>query len=325
MAKPPLLPDLYFHRTSWNLGDGSLTWSWQSNDAIYLSIPQIFWREAERFGWTPTWPANGYGFQYTSLEGFLGILRSGELWLSDYAYLNDIAELTHGASKVQEIFKEVGAKRPKSRAMLQAQSGPNFSKHRICVASFSMESDSLSQWRAYGPIAVGFDLTGGGFGYNNTALCRPVIYDPLAQESMLQLWANLNATAWEHETETEKRRLRPMYYDDTDRLLDLIAFFKNSGFADEREIRMVHTENSCISESFGRDPSPEKFRASGELIVPYLTTKDLTDSHPDQLPIVKVVVGPGPKAEYLVNGVKRALIAHGYDVPVSASGITYRK
>lgn len=90
-------------------------------------------------------------------------------------------------------------------------------------------------------------------------------------------------------------------------------------------MRMVHTENSRLFERFGVAASPERFRVSSGLIVPYVTTRDLTENHPERLPIVKVVVGPGPKAENLVNGVKRALAAYGYDVPVSASGITYRQ
>lgn len=252
------------------------------------------------------------------------MLKSGELWLSDYSYLNDIAELTHGAAKAREMFEDVGSKRHNSRSMLRAQGKPDFSKHRVCVASFSMDSDSLSQWRAYGPIAVGFELGGLGFGYNNTVRSGPVIYDPLAQDAMLRLWANLNAAAWERETRDEKRRLRTMYYDDSDRLLDLIAFFKNSGFADEREMRMVHTENPRF-ERFGLKHAPEKFRVSNSLIVPYVTTRDLTDEHPERLPIVRVVVGPGPKAESLANGVKRALAVYNYDVLVSVSGITYRQ
>lgn len=325
VSHPPGLDQRVYRRTCWDMGSGGRTWTWEGHESLFLSVPRVFWREAERAGWVPTFPANLRGYQYTSLEGFLGILRSGELWLSDYSYLNDTAELDHGVAMARMAFLEVAGERSQSRAMLKAQSNPDISKHRICVTSFSMDPDSLSQWRAYGPVAVGFDLWGLGFGYSNTVRTGPVVYNPAHQSAMLRLLAHLNATAWERERPSEKRRLRSLYFDNVDRLLDVVAFFKNAGFADERELRMVHTENSDVFEKFGMAPFPERFRVSSGLIVPYVTTKDLAKDAPDALPISEVVIGPGPNAERLLHGVQRALSAHGYNVPVRLSGITYRR
>lgn len=324
VSQPPALPDRAYQRTRWNMGGGHETFTWEDHETVFMAIPKLFWREAERAGWFPSVPADRCGFQYTSPEGFLGMLRSGELWLSDYAYLNDIAELDHGVALAAEAFADVARERPESRAMLKAQSRPDVSKHRICVASFSMSADSLSQWRAYGPIAVGFELGGLGFGYNNTVRPGPVIYDPKHQAQMLRLLGHLNASAWERERPGEKRRLRTLYFDNVDRLLDVVSFFKNAGFADEREVRMVHTENAEVFAKFGVTPSPERFRVSGGLIVPYVTTKDLAKDPPERLPITEIVIGPGPNAERQLNGVRRALRSFGYDAPVRISGITYR-
>lgn len=324
VSQCPGLDQTVYRRTSWDMGNGDRTWTWQEDESLFLSIPRVFWRESQRAGWIPAFPANRCGYQYTSLEGFLGILRSGELWLSDYLCLNDTAELNHGVAMAQKAFLEVAGERSESREMLLAQSHPDVSKHRICIASFSTASDSLSQWRAYGPVAVGFELGGLGFGYSNTVREGPVVYDPAHQFAMLRLLAHLNATAWERERPSEKRRLRPLYFDNVDRLLDVVAFFKNAGFADERELRMVHTENSDLFEKFHRLPVRERFRVSGDLIVPYVTTKDLATQSPDVLPITEVVIGPSPNARRLLHGVQRALLAHGYNVPVRISGITYQ-
>jgi hypothetical protein len=322
-VNPPQVGDEVYQRTEWQLASGRTTWSWTDVDGLYLDIPRVFWREAYRTGLMPDVSPDRSAYHYTSLAGFLGMLRSGEIWLSDYAYLNDAAELTHGIACAREIFAEVAGLRPKSRKVLLPHAKPDYSQHRVCIASFSTEADSLSQWRAYGPIALGFELGGLAFGYSNSVRLQPVVYRPSAQDELLRMFAHLLATAWERERPSEKQRLRQLY-SETDRLLDVIAFFKNEGFSDEHELRMVHTEIPRIWDAFDLDRAPERFRAASGLFVPYLTTKDIHREHPDRLPLREVVIGPSPKAEALRTGVERALRAHGYDIQVRVSGVTYR-
>lgn len=324
-ASPPALDAQVYRRLRWETGANRPTWSWDSDRSGFLALLRVFWSEVRRRGLAPSMPATRRAFHYTSLQGFLGMIGTHELWLSDYAYLNDVAELAHGAARARDIYAEVANARPTSRTMLQAQGNPDLSRHRVCVASFSMDPDSLGQWRAYGPIAIGFELSYMNFGYANTVQLGPVVYDPKAQDEMLRLFAHLNASAWERESQRERRRLRGLYTDSPDRLLDLVAFFKNHGFSDEREIRMVHTESPRMAERLPHALAPERFRASNGLIVPYVTTRDLHEKHPERLPIREVVIGPGPKAGTLMSGVKRALAAGGYDVPVRVSGVTYRQ
>lgn len=317
--------DKVFQRTPWNLGDGHSAWSWEDDDGLYLSVRRVFWSEARRRQLQPVFRSTPRVYQYTTPEGFLGMLGSNELWLSDYAYLNDATELTHGMERARDVFAHVGTLRPTSSRVLGAQSAPDLSDYKVCVASFSTEADSLSQWRAYGPVAVGFDIDHLAFGNSHAVTIGPVIYDLKAQDEMLRLIANLVATAWENERPSEKRRLRNLYVNPPDRLLDLIAFFKNSGFSDERELRMVYTESATTWRDFGISPTEDRFRVSNGLVVPYVTTRDIYSDHPKRLPVREVVVGPGPKSVELKRGVERALIAHGYRVPVRVSGVTYRQ
>jgi hypothetical protein len=320
-----LMGDKVFQRTPWDLGDGHCAWSWEDDDGLYLSVRRVFWSEARRRQLQPVFRSTPRVYQYTTPEGFLGMLRSNELWLSDYAYLNDATELTHGIERARDVFSHVGKLRPISRKVLDAQSAPDLSDYKVCVASFSTEADSLSQWRAYGPVAVGFDIDHLAFGNSHAVTIGPVIYELKAQDEMLRLIANLVATAWENERPSEKRRLRNLYANPPERLLDLIAFFKNSGFSDERELRMIYTESSTTWRSFGLNPTEDKFRVSNGLVVPYVTTRDIYSDHPERLPVREVVVGPGPKSVELKRGVERALIAYGYRVPVRISGVTYRQ
>lgn len=284
----------------------------------------MLWQEAGRRNLTPALPQPAQGYQYTTPDGLLGMLRSNEVWLSDYAYLNDSTEIFHGIEQAREIFCQVARDRPESRAMLRAQSVPDLFGHRTYVSSFSSQRDSLSQWRAYGPIAVGFEFGMMSFGYGNAVRVAPVIYDREAQLAILRLLAHLNASAWEGENKSEQRRLRSLYYDNTARLLDLVAFFKNPGFADEREIRMVYSDNEATWKNFGLERPVDRFRSSGDAVVPYIATSDAYENRPERLPLTEVVIGPIPNADTLRQGVERALKAHGYDVPVRHSGVTFR-
>lgn len=316
--------DRYYQRTSWNLGRGRVAWSWEEPRLRFLSIPRVYWQEAHRRGLLAPIETTRSAYHYTSLQGFLGLLSSHELWLSDYGFLNDASEIAHGLKRAEEAFARVAAERPTSRALMSAQTSVDLSRHRICIASFSTQGDSLSQWRAYGPIAVGFDLTPLRFGYGNSVRTAHVVYAADEQDELLEIYANLMASAWDHETPSARRKHRALYFKSPGRLLDIIAFFKNAGFADERELRMTHSEDADVLASFPIDPAPDRVRASGGLLVPYTTTRDIHREHPERLPIRDVIVGPGPQADLIRQGVERALRAQGYEAPVQVSGVTYR-
>lgn len=316
--------DRFYQRTSWDLGEGRATWSWEEPRLRFLSIPKVYWNEGHRRDLLPPIETTRSAFHYTSLQGFLGLLGSHELWLSDYGFLNDASEVAHGLQRAADAFARIAAQRPTSRAMLSAQTRLDLSRHRICIASFSTQGDSLSQWRAYGPIAVGFDLSPLSFGYANSVRMAHVVYSADQQDELLEIYASLLASAWEGETVSARRKHRDLYCNTPGRLLDIIAFFKNAGFADERELRMIHSEDTELLARFPIDPAPDRVRASGGLLVPYATTRDIHRDHPERLPIREVIVGPGPQSELLRQGVERALRANGYDAPVVVSGVTYR-
>lgn len=235
--------------------------------------------------------------------------------MSDYSYLNDAEELTYGLELAQERFEIAAESLPSVATILQRWGNAiETLGFRACVASFSLDGDSLSQWRAYGPIAVGFKLQSLMFGYANTVSSRPVIYDPVVQRQLLDLMAHLCASAYSEDRKNEPDKVDMLYQDGTDRLLDVTAFFKHPAFADEREFRIVHVESPAMLQSPSYKQAPHRFRQSGGVLVPYVTTRDLAENHyPDKIPLEKVVIGPSPHAEVLQRGVEELLSTHGYD------------
>ncbi|TFF20504.1 DUF2971 domain-containing protein [Jiella endophytica] len=322
----PFGKEITYKRISWVDHVGSTSYSWNNHSPRWFSIPNILWREAERLSIVPS-HANSHStvYQYTTASGLLGIISSSELWLTDYAYLNDASELRHGLSLARSSFEKAARFRQDAAAVLNALGSPDITRHRVCIASFSLNGDSLSQWRGYGNIAIGFSTKYPGFGYSNTSVMRPVIYDLETQICLLDLMAHLTASAWPHDRYEFSSKAEALYGDGSDRILDIAAFFKDGHFEDEREVRLVHSENAEVMSSLGQPLSPRRFRTVGQTIVPYVTTKDIARDYPEKLPISEVVVGPCSVAEILAAGIREALDENGYtEVPVRRSETPFR-
>jgi len=45
-------------------------------------------------------------YHYTTVAAFKSIIDSQELWLTDYAYLNDSSEVRHGLELAREVFEQ---------------------------------------------------------------------------------------------------------------------------------------------------------------------------------------------------------------------------
>ena len=148
-----------YSRRQWKMLSGDPYFSWdRAKLANWFNLPNVVRNEARRQGLADT-SLPDLIYHYTSVEGFFGIVQSGQLWLSDYSYLNDTRELSHGADLVAEAATELLANEswPQAADLLRQWITELQSPvHRVCVASFSGSGDSLSQWRAYGHIAIGF-------------------------------------------------------------------------------------------------------------------------------------------------------------------------
>lgn len=316
-----------FRRAAWRDADGEVSYSWEGDLPLWFSLNRIFWREAVRKKIIPQFerPAPTL-YQYTSLSGFLGLVQSGELWLTDYAYLNDALEVRYGMDLARERFEVAAQQRPDAATVLKSWGESTVDRHRVCVACFSRDGDSLSQWREYGPIAVGFEPAPLAFGYSNTSTMNLVVYERRAQERLFDLMAHLTASAWEHDRASEPDKVGDLYRDGTDHVLGVAAIFKDPRFVDEREIRLVHAANIRAMSAMSISQPPYRFRTTEKLIVPYLTSRDVASSHPDKLPIREVVVGPGSTAAALSKGVGEVLRENGYaDVSVRLSTTPLRR
>mgnify|MGYP000857394694 CR=1 FL=1 len=320
-------PDIYTRR-QWMPLSGTPYFSWDSSKLPnWFSVPKVVSNEARRLKLIDTTLPNLI-YHYTSVEGFFEIVRSGQLWLSDYSYLNDTRELSHGADLVIESATKLLANESRLkvadllRRWISDLQAPD---HRVCVASFSGAGDSLSQWRAYGPIAIGFqprDLSLHAY----RAILRPVEYQRDRQRVLVDLYLNHMIQAYLVDSDNGRLERIEDVYQKTDRLIELVAFFKDPAFVEEQEYRLAFIEHPDLMPSLGHKCTDKRFRVTRGRIIPYVLSNELEPILPSgrDLEIKEVVLGPGCDTT-LNRGVREFLNESNLsEVEVKSSSAPYR-
>jgi hypothetical protein len=107
-------------------------------------------------------------FHYTTGEGLIGILESGELWATQVSCLNDSSEIRYALSMLRGFFTDKVTdpgldldEKFVCERVVEDLSVDGALTSEWFVACFTEEKDDLSQWRAYGRgeggYAIGFD------------------------------------------------------------------------------------------------------------------------------------------------------------------------
>ncbi|PTP39364.1 hypothetical protein CWO07_02005 [Vibrio splendidus] len=197
-------------------------------------------------------------FHYTDLNALISILKNHQLWLTDSLYLNDSEEMFDGVKILTDsihsddfsvITPEI--KTDISDAIDRIKSR-NIPPHYI--ASFSEQSDLLSQWRAYGMFCIEFDSS-----KINNIQCAysskdksEVAYNSINNcNEAIQLYKMQGANFFAKRT---------LYLE----LIIASLRMKNEGFSEEKEHRMIVSVE-------GQDRAKKvQFRASNNIVVPYI-------------------------------------------------------
>lgn len=238
-------------------------------------------------------------FHYTSLEGLLGIIKSGSIWATNILYLNDASELNYSIGLFKnEVRKFLNEKNILNALSLEYQllnelieiiDDEKFFNKDLAyfVSSFSEEKDLLSQWRGYCPKGIGFSL---GFKLSKLKECgkcliKPCLYDELEQRRDLRkiieddfekVKTNSN-TNWQ-----ELEKFRKNYITGViSKFIGLAPTFKHRKFIEEKEWRAIVL--SPTNEGIN-------FRSGQTMIVPYIEIHLPRDAK--NLIINHIIVGP---------------------------------
>ncbi len=317
-----------YSRREWRSPFGGSYYSWDNSKLPnYLFARQTFWNEARRHRLVPG-GGPGIVYHYTSLEGFVGIVSSRSLWLSDYGYLNDKRELTYGTDLVSAAIQHISQSHPSPSvtSLLRSwQANLRSIGNRVCIASFSEDGDSLSQWRAYGPIAIGFPTRPLAL-HVNQALLQAVEYEPTVQRRLIDTYLHHFCQAYEFDASNGRLTNVPTLYEKVGRFLELIAFFKDPAFRSEREYRLTFVEDPEVVALFGHKGTEKSFRITKGRLRPYVSSLAVLPSEHRRFPleIEEVVLGPEGD-ELLERGTREFLDANGMTtIPVRRSTVPLR-
>ena len=229
----------------------------------------------------------GVIYHYTNQRGLLGILKHDSLWCTDIRFLNDSRELVHTLDFAKDLLESRAESLTTPRAKLYddwAKRLWQLKDYPLYVISFSEESDLLSQWRAYSAP------TGFAIGFDAFALKRWVealqwpgdmlkcIYDTGEQREHLEYAMDFLGDLYEENGASSNTAAAYFFRF----LMTAAACFKNPGFAEEKEWRLVLR---AVAKG-----AVKQFRPGTGTVIPYV---DLPLDDPRAL-VPIIIAGPSP-------------------------------
>lgn len=268
-------------------------------------------------------------FHYTDENGVHGMFTTGEIWATNFRYLNDVSEFEHGKTIARAeidlaLAAEVDAgKQALLRTMREAVEAAGIN---IYVSSWSERHDDLSQWRAYGGSRTGYEIGMDGRELAAVAaddrfvLVRCLYREPEKRKKMQQL---IQRVLWENEQppDTSLAFDDPIPGGNLAYYLNRCAcMFKDEAFESEREWRLISRPTSV------RVPRAEiKPRGKSTLVAVYRMKASRGD--PPAIRVKSICVGPCPHGPQANQAVASLLLKYnnriGHDC-VTNSRIPYR-
>ena len=265
-------------------------------------------------------------FHYTTQRGLLGICKSKSIWTTKVLCLNDSSEYILALSLAREILTQL-EKTEKYRSEninLIMEALDVIRRLNIFVSSFTENGDLLSQWRAYGNTSGGYSVGFDGKklaeeAKNQGFFLSKCIYNPGKQrEIMTKLLIELIEKEYDfsgYEGSESKFvylvREEPTITDD---LGSIAPIFKNAGFQEENEWRIISDGPKSAKDA--------KYRCGQSYIIPYFEF-----SLEKPLDFIKsITIGPSPHPDISNNTLKMLLLKHDkdYEIDVVQSKVPYR-
>ncbi|MHB8870426.1 MAG: DUF2971 domain-containing protein [Thermoleophilia bacterium] len=281
-------------------------------------------------------------YHYTSAEGVLGILSSGELWATHVGHMNDSSELRYGLDLVLGRLAALDlAKRSEEffvwSEILQDRLVQLGDRMDFYLSCFCQKPDLLSQWRAYGGNGVGYAI-----GLNARALpagnqqptgamwARPVDIHPASFFVKVEYSRELHerlvgvlvdvAVQMAHDVFLDPAFVSgdiPLKRETLSELAGLVSGvaastairIKNPAFEEEQEWRLVALAESEFL------PQKQGFRTAGGTVVPFVPIRirpsGLEAWSRDTVVVQEVWCGPSSFQDRAEHGLRRLLRHHG--------------
>lgn len=277
-------------------------------------------------------PPPKYLYHYSSLSGLLGILNSRSIWASVVSSLNDKNEIVHANDVLEHAlenkFFSMGIKDNHWFHTIALQIRSIQATVGQCVASLCEENDQLSLWRPYAGDGMGASIGFTTDSLSKIALnqgfeLKKVIYNQHSQYAICK--AYLDDLFEQHNIDGKIESLPKGIMDDMREFVNSKGIFlKHPSFEDEREWRLISKNVHLYDKSW-------KYRASVDMIVPYLTldlseifergSNFLKKENVGQQ-AVRITLGPRvktPPTSSALKAITRAITGTAFDITLSGS------
>lgn len=211
-------------------------------------------------------------YHYTDAQAVHSILKNQKIWMTDIRFLNDSQELHDGLKILTEQLKTPN---PglfanydfKDRAINYIRKA--FEEHisfgteeePVFVFSLSSKKDVLSQWRAYGAYAIEFDRS---ILKEEVKSLKRCIYESREKKGRATVNVTDAIVAVSQDMAVNKDSLSAVSIDAIIKLVTDAATFKNKGFIEEDESRIILPSND------GEYPNKIQYRVRENMLIPYI-------------------------------------------------------
>ena len=257
-------------------------------------------------------------YHYTSGAGLFGILSSGRLWGSNYAFMNDRSEFGHGLDilcAALEAAADSATDQPVRACYVIAQRAARERIFDLYLTCFCEEADLLSQWRGYGNQGSRYCLE---FVCSNLPIVPPasplqsVIYDEDMQRQLARRCVEIFTQALSENELDESANIHMVASRILLAALPALTRFKKAAFREEREWRCVVIDDASNATDL-------EFSSSGGIMRPHRILVGRDDGA--KLPISRVISGASRSESQARRSAELLLAKFGYSVPVTASQV----
>jgi len=257
-------------------------------------------------------------YHYTSGPGLFGILGSGAMWGTNFAFMNDRSEFQYGVTLTRGCLLAAGALLPDSgvrRSLAVAQKVLEMPPCDVYLTCFCEDGDLLSQWRGYGSPGSRYCIEFDASRLPRVAGVAPlanVVYDEGMHRTLLLRLIELMVEAVGDLPISAEGDIRAAASLIASAAVPVLTRFKDHAFHEEKEWR-------CVRITWHTEPAEVEFCDVGGMMRPY----QVLVKSSGQLPILRVIAGASRSEVQAIRSARLMLRHFGYppDVEVVGSSV----
>lgn len=257
-------------------------------------------------------------YHYTSGAGLLGILETGTLRGTNFAFMNDRSEFGHGFDVLVSALEEKAnaIDNPNiAMALVMAHKAARERTFDLYLTCFCEEPDLLSQWRGYGDQTSRYciEFTAAKLPRaDKVSPLQSVIYDEAAQARLVAEAIELFATAARKCDLSLTENRQAVASRIIGSIMPAMTRFKKNVFREEREWR-------CVDLAQAGNTDGLDFSLNDGIIRPHRILIRALDGH--KLPITRVICGASRRESQARRSAELLLAKFGYLTEVTASQV----